>query len=426
MNSDRVIATYLIETPYEPAAAAASMAGEQSTGTFIRVPGETDALRERHGARVESVVELESSREPSLPYSKPPRTLNNAQPNNIIYRRAEVVLSFPLENMGPSLPNLMATVAGNLYELREFSGLKLIDLELPRAFAERYDGPQFGVAGTRRLTGVSHGPVIGTIIKPSVGLSPAETAELVRTLAQAGLDFIKDDELMANPPHSPLPERVKAVMRVINDHAEKTGKKVMYAVNITDEIDAMLRHHDTVLEGGGTCVMVSINHAGMPAVAHLRRHSQLPIHGHRNGWGMLTRSPYLGIEFKAYQKLWRLAGVDHLHCNGLRNKFWEPDDSVVASARACLTPLYEDKAMTVMPVIASAQWAGQAPDTLARVGSADLMYVCGGGIVAHPAGVAAGVASVRQGWEAALSGQTLAQYAETHTELRQAIEKFGS
>jgi ribulose-bisphosphate carboxylase large chain len=419
MSTDRIIATYLIETAHPPARAAEVMAGEQSCGTFVRVPGETDELRERHAARVERVTELEEVDTPSLPHSQPPQ--NHAGK----FKRAEVVLSFPFENMGASLPNLLATVSGNLYELREFSGLKLMDLELPREFAEKYQGPQFGIEGTRRLTGVAGRPVIGTIIKPSVGLSPAQTAELVRTLIEAGLDFIKDDELMADPPHSPFAERVRAVMRVINEHAERTGKKAMYACNLTGEIDEMLSRHDVVLKAGGTCVMVSVNHAGAPAVAHLRRHSQLPIHGHRNGWGMLTRSPYLGVDFRAYQKIWRLAGVDHLHCNGLRNKFWEPDESVIRSARACLTPLYADKPYVVMPVLASAQWAGQAVDSYQALGTADVMYVCGGGIVAHPAGIAAGVASVRQAWEAALAGVTIDEYARDHIELRQALERFG-
>jgi ribulose-bisphosphate carboxylase large chain len=419
MTADRIIATYRIETAHPLEFAAGVMAGEQSCGTFVRVPGETDELREHHAARVERLTELETVDEPSLPYSKPPKNHNGK------FKRAEVVISFPFANMGASLPNLLATVCGNLYELREFSGLKLIDLELPHAFAEKYPGPQFGIVGTRKLTGVERRPIIGTIIKPSVGLSPEQTAELVSTLIEAGLDFIKDDELMANPPHSPFSARFAAVSRVINEYADRTGKKPMYAANITDEIDEMLRHHDEVMAGGGTCVMVSLNHVGAPAVAHLRRHSQLPIHGHRNGWGMLTRSPLLGIEFAAHQKIWRLAGVDHLHCNGLRNKFWEPDESVIRSARACLTPMYEDKPYTVMPVIASAQWAGQAVDTYKEVGSADLMYVCGGGIVAHPDGIVAGVRSVQQGWEAAMAGKTIEQYAQDHLELKQAVEKFG-
>jgi ribulose-bisphosphate carboxylase large chain len=418
-NIDRIIATYRIETAHPLEFAAEVMAGEQSCGTFVRVPGETDELRQRHAARVERITELESVDEPSLPFSKPPKGHTGK------FSRAEVVVSFPFENLGASLPNLLATVSGNLYELREFSGLKLIDLELPRAFAGKYQGPQFGIAGTRKLAGVEDRPIIGTIVKPSVGLSPEQTADLVRTLVEAGLDFIKDDELMADPPHSPFKQRVEAVMRVINDHADRTGKKAMYAFNVTGEIDEMLERHDTVFAAGGTCVMLSLNHAGAPAVAHLRKHSQLPIHGHRNGWGMLTRAPYLGIEFRAYQKIWRLAGVDHLHCNGLRNKFWEPDESVVASARACLTPLFEAKPYVAMPVLASAQWAGQAVDSYKALGTVDVMYVCGGGIVAHPAGIAAGVASVRQGWEAALQGKTLEEYAQDHVELRQAMEKFG-
>jgi ribulose-bisphosphate carboxylase large chain len=317
----------------------------------------------------------------------------------------------------------MATVAGNLFELREFSGLRLMDLDLPQAFAGAYPGPQFGIRGTRAMAGVEGRPIIGTIVKPSVGLSPGATAELVRTLVAAGLDFIKDDELMANPPHSPLSSRVEAVMEVIGDHAERTGKKPMYAFNISDEVDAMRRHHDAVLAAGGTCVMVSLNHVGLTGVSALRRHSTLPIHGHRNGWGMLTRHPYLGIDFRAYQKLWRLAGVDQLHTNGLRNKFSESDESVVASARACLTPLlggYE-----VMPVFSSGQWAGQVADTFERVGGVDLMYLCGGGIMAHPGGVAAGVASLRQAWDAALAGIPQAEYARDHVELKQALEHFG-
>jgi ribulose-bisphosphate carboxylase large chain len=409
-----VRATYRIETAWPLEKAAEAMAGEQSCGTFVRVPGETDELRARFGARIERITDLGEAERPSLPGSRGPKGGR--------LRRGEVVLRFPLENMGASLPNLQATVAGNLFELSQFSGLRLVDLELPPAFAEACPGPQFGVEGTRRLAGVQGRPIIGTIVKPSVGLSPGATADLVARLAEAGLDFVKDDELMANPPHSPLAERVRAVMRAVNAHADRSGKKVMVAFNVTGEIDEMKRHHDTVLAAGGTCVMASLNSVGLPGLAALRRHSALPIHGHRNGWGMLSRCPALGVSFIAWQKLWRLAGADHLHTNGIRNKFFEDDDSVVASARACLEPLLGGN--VAMPVLSSGQWAGQAPDTYRRIGSVDLMYLCGGGLLAHPGGPAAGVASIRQGWEAALAGTPLEAYAETHPELRQAMEAY--
>jgi ribulose-bisphosphate carboxylase large chain len=434
MTHNRIIATYLIETSHPLEKAAASMAGEQSSGTFVAVPGESDALRERHRARVERIAELETVSTPSLPGSRPPKgpPVPRPPPHPPLggrggwagqYRRAEVVLSFPLENVGLSLPNLLTTVAGNLYELSQFSGLRLMDIELPQAFAEVYPGPQFGIEGTRNLTGVYDRPIIGTIVKPSVGLSPEETAALVKTLAEAGLDFIKDDELIANPPYSPLEKRVEAVMRVVNEQADKTGKKVMVAFNITGEIDEMRRHHDVVFKAGGTCVMVSINSIGLTGLTALRRHCRLPIHAHRNGWGIFSRSPYLGMSYIAYQKFWRLAGADHMHVNGLRNKFCEPDESVIASARECLKPLWGG--YRVMPVFSSGQWAGQAPDTYKALGSVDLMYLAGGGIMAHPGGPAAGVASLRQAWEAAISGQTLEEYARNHLELRQAIERFG-
>jgi ribulose-bisphosphate carboxylase large chain len=419
MSTERIIAKYFVETPHPVEYAVEGIAGEQSSGTFIALPGETEELKARARARVEKITHLETVDAPSLPGSRPPK--GQAGPPK--YHRAEVILSFPISNVGPNLPTLVSTVCGNLYELSEVSGLKLLDLELPRVFAERYPGPQFGIEGTRKLSGVQGRPIIGTIVKPSVGLTPEQTADLVRTLGEAGIDFVKDDELMADPPHSPLKDRVAAVMREINRLADKTGKKIMYAFNISDETDAMLRHHDVVLKAGGTCVMASINNVGLAGVAHLRRHSQLPIHGHRNGWGMLTRHPALGIEFTAYQKLWRLAGIDHLHVNGLQNKFWEPDDSVVKSIQALLTPMFGG--YSAMPVVSSGQWGGQAPETYRRTQTVDLMYVAGGGIMAHPGGPASGLRALQQAWEASVQGISLEEYARTHEELGQTIEKFG-
>ena len=419
MTNDPVIASYLIETSLPVEQAAEMIAGEQSSGTFLPIPGETEELRARARARVLEIRTLDAVDRPSLPGSRG-ADCGNGSPS---YQRAEIRIAFPFDNIGCNLPTLMATVCGNLYELAEHSGCKLLDLELPAAFSERYPGPQFGISGTRRLAGVQQRPILGTIVKPSVGLSPEQTAELVRELGEAGIDFIKDDELMADPPHSPLKKRVECVMREIDRLADATGRRIMYAVNISDEVDAMRRHHDVVVKAGGTCVMVSLNHVGLAGVSALRSTCELPIHGHRNGWGMLTRHPLLGIEFKAYQKLWRAVGVDHLHVNGLRNKFWEPDESVVRSIQALREPLWGG--YHAMPVISSGQWGGQAPDTLQQTGTQDVMYVAGGGIMAHPLGPAAGLRGIQQAWEAAAQGIPLQDYAREHEELRVTLEKFG-
>jgi ribulose-bisphosphate carboxylase large chain len=415
MRSDRTYVTYAIETPLALEDAAEAIAGEQSTGTFVAVPGETADLRARFRATVESVTPLGDTRDPSLAGARTPA--------DGTYRRGEIVVSFPVAATGPSLPTLLATVAGNLFELRELSGLRLRDIHYADAFRDAYPGAAFGIDGTRRLAGAPSGPLVGTIIKPSVGLDPGQTAALVDELVTAGIDFIKDDELQANGPHCPLHERVAAVMPVIERHADWTGKRVMYAFNITDDIDAMCRHHDTVAGAGGTCVMVSVNSMGAAGVAHLRERARLPIHAHRNGWGMYTRHPSLGMDFRFYQKIWRLAGVDHLHVNALDNKFTEPNDSVVESIGACLAPMWDG--YPLMPVVSSGQWGGQAPETYARTGTTDLMYLAGGGIMAHPGGPGAGVVAIRQAWDAAISGIDLHEHARDHVELRQSIETFG-
>ncbi len=393
----RIEADYLIETPGDPRIAAETMAGEQSSGTFVAVPGETEELKQRAAARVERIELRDSVDAPSLPVARP---ISTDGP----WRRARVTLSWPIDNIGPSLPNLVTAIAGNLWELRQLTGLRLLDLRLPLAFASAYAGPKFGVAGTRKLTGVNDRPLIGTIIKPSIGMSANETAALVATLCEAGIDFIKDDELQSDGAYCPFEDRVRAVMRVVNDHAGRTGRKVMVAFNLTGELDQMRRRHDLVLAEGGTCVMASINSIGLVGMTELARHSQLPIHAHRNGWGALSRHPALGWDFRAWQTIWRLAGADHMHVNGIGNKFSETDESVVASARAALSPLFADRPCIALPVFSSGQSAAQAVPTWRALGSTDLIFAAGGGILAHPGGPAAGVTELRAAWDAAMSG----------------------
>ena len=108
--------------------------------------------------------------------------------------------------------------------------------------------------------------------------------------------------------------------------------------------------------------MVSVNSIGLTAMNVVRRHAQVAVHGHRNGWGMVGRSPAHGMSFVAFQKFWRLAGVDHLHVNGIDNKFCEDNDSVIASARECLTPMFTAPrpGCEIMPVFSSGQSADQA------------------------------------------------------------------
>lgn len=412
---ERLYARYDVESPVPLARVAETIAGEQSCGTFMRLPGETDALRGRAEARIEEIVETGKSTRPSLPCRIP----------GSVFRRGELLLSWPIETVGTSLTNTLATVAGNLFELAEVSALRLLDVSFPESFTRAYAGPGFGVSGTRRLAGVNGRPMIGTIIKPSVGLSPEETAAVVKDLVVGGIDFIKDDELQADGPACPFEQRVDAVMRVVNDHAQRIGRKAMVAFNITGEVDEMKRRADHVTAAGGTCLMVSLHSVGLAGLGAIRRHAALPLHGHRNGWGLFSRSPDIGLSYVAWQKFWRIAGVDHLHVNGLSNKFSESDASVVASAQAVGAPLFgDDVPFSCLPVFSSGQTAAQVEPTYRALGTPDFLYCAGGGIMGHPQGIAGGVASLRQAADAAMAGIPASRYADDHPELAAALSLF--
>ncbi len=406
--------TYRIETAGSIAKLADKIASDQSTGTFVELAGETEELKNRVAARVTSIRNLEVATHPSFPTTE-------SGP----FHRADVDIDFPLVAIGTDLVALMTTAIGGVYSIKGMSGIRIMDMQLPQEFRGVYPGPQFGIAGSRKLTSVHDRPIIGTIIKPALGLRPHESAELMRDVVEAGADFVKDDEKLMSPDYSPLSERINAIMPIILDHEQRTGKKCMYAWGISSvDPDEMMRNHDLVLNAGGNCAVININSIGMGAMLFLRKRSGLVLHAHRNGWDILTRHPGLGMEFKVYQQFWRLLGVDQFQINGIDVKYWEPNESFIESFKSLSKPLFsnDDKPL---PVAGSGQWGGQAPQTWQRTGKTiDLMYLCGGGIVSHPGGAAAGVKAVQQAWDAAVQNVPLKIYAKDHPELAQSLAKF--
>jgi ribulose 1,5-bisphosphate carboxylase large subunit-like protein len=413
--TDRIRVTYRIETPGSIEAMAQKIAADQSTGTFTELPGETEALKARYAARVETIVPLPDADRPGFPTDAPGP-----------FHRADVTIAWPLDAIGTDIAALMTIAVGGVYAIRGLTGVRVMDFDLPPDFA-CHPGPQFGIAGSRRLMGVPEGPMIASIIKPSLGLSPEDTAQLVQTLCEAGVDFIKDDEKLMSPKYSPLTARVDAIMSVIERHADRTGKRVMYAFGISSaDPDRMMRDHDHVAARGGNAAVVNINSIGHGGMAFLRKRSALCLHAHRNGWDILARHPALGMEFRAYQKIWRLLGVDQFQINGIQAKYWEPDDSFIRSFHDVMTPMFSD-ADRPLPVVCSGQWGGQAVETYQRTGQTlDLMYLGGGGIHGHPNGAAAGVRAIRRAWQAAADGESLRQAAVDHPDLAASLAKWGN
>jgi ribulose-bisphosphate carboxylase large chain len=409
--------TYYLESEIEPSRAAAVLAGEQSSGTFVSVPGESPELHERHGAQVVDVQHL-GRRLPSLP--------SRTQPEKV--HAAMVVVEWPMENIGTDLATLQTTIAGNLFELQELFACRVVDLELPADFTAAHAGPAFGIAGTRQLISDVAGVMIGTIVKPNVGLSEEQFRSVVRELSRASIDLIKDDELMTDPGYLPLHRRVAVATKEIHAAEQVTGHRTMYAFNITGDLAGLRRRHDLVVEAGGRCIMLNVPVMGIPALAWLREFAEVPIHGHRAGLAGSMRSPALGMSYQVWQQLARLAGADHLPVSGLGSKFYETDEEVADNVRSLLRPLGDT--LGPLPTLSSGQNVTTAAPTYAAVRSTDLLMLAGGGVAAHPDGPTAGVVSLRQAWTAAIDGVPLWRAAEAaagtgEPALLNAVRKFG-
>ena len=420
MTEDSITVTYRIESAGNIEALAAKIASDQSTGTFVDLPNETADLKARCAARVAAIRPLAPSRTPGFPQAA------EGLAGEAHFNRADVDIAFPLDVIGTDIAALTTIALGGVFSIKGLAGIRIVGLQLPSSFIRAHPGPQFGIEGSRRLTGVRDRPLIGTIIKPNLGLTPEQTAEIAAELIAADVDFIKDDEKLMSPRYSPVAARVRAVMPLIHAREQKTGRRVMYAFGISSaDPDQMLRDHDIVADAGGNAAVININSVGYGGLAFLRKRSRLVLHAHRNGWDILTRHPGLGFDFDVYQMIWRMLGIDQFQINGIGAKYWEPDDSFVQSFKDCTRPMLspDDRAL---PVVCSGQWGGQAPETYARTGrTIDLMYLGGGGIIAHPGGPAAGVRAIRQAWEATVADIPLATYARDHGELAQSLEKFG-
>jgi ribulose-bisphosphate carboxylase large chain len=356
-------------------------------------------------------------RSPSLPSRTHPEKVHAAR----------VVVEWPMENIGTDLATLQTTVAGNLFELQELFACRVLDLQLPAEFIAAHPGPAFGVPGTRRLIGDVAGVMIGTIVKPNVGLSEEQFRSVVRELAHASIDLIKDDELMTDPGYLPLKRRVAVATEEIRAAEQVTGHPTMYAFNITGDLAGLRRRHDLVVEAGGRCVMLNVPVMGLPALAWLREFAEVPIHGHRAGLAGAMRSPALGLSYRVWQQLARLAGADHLHASGLGSKFYETDDEVTANVRSLLEPLGDT--LGPVPTLSSGQNVTTAAPTYAAMRSTDLLMLAGGGVAAHPDGPAAGVRSLRDAWTAAIDGVPLQRAAQLAADtgdpaLLHAVQKF--
>jgi ribulose-bisphosphate carboxylase large chain len=338
--------------------------------------------------------------------------------------RSIAKIAYPQELFEPgNMPNILSSIAGNVFGLRALENLRLIDIDFPSKLVKSFKGPKFGIEGIRRLLKVYDRPLVGTIIKPKLGLKTADHAKVAYEGWIGGCDIVKDDENLSSQGFNPFEERVAKTLEA-RDRAEKeTGEKKVYMVNITAETEQMLKRAELVLDHGGEYVMVDILTCGFAALQTLRNQDfKLVIHAHRAGHAAFTKNPKHGISMKVIAKVARMIGVDQLHVGTVVGKMFETKDEVRENCEALKTEMSGLK--PVLPVASGGLHPGLVPSLMELFGK-DFVIQAGGGIHGHSGGTVAGAKTMRQAVDATLQGVPLKEYGRTHKELETALRIWG-
>jgi ribulose-bisphosphate carboxylase large chain len=332
-----------------------------------------------------------------------------------------VKVAYPVELFeGGNMPNILSSVAGNVFGLKALRNLRLNDVEFPVELLQSFKGPQFGIEGVRELLRVRERPLVGTIIKPKLGLKTADHARVAYEAWAGGCDVVKDDENLSSQRFNPFEERVVETLESRDKAEAETGERKVYMVNVTAETETMLKRAEYVLAHGGEYVMVDILTCGFSALQTLRDQGfKLVVHAHRAEHAAFTKNPKHGIAMCVIAKVARIIGVDQLHVGTVVGKMSETKQEVLENIEACKMPMGGLK--PVLPVASGGLHPGLVPALMETFGK-DFVIQAGGGIHGHTDGTFAGATAMRQAVDAVLEGKTLEEYAETRKELRTALE----
>lgn len=393
-----VICKYRIKSDLPMTKAAAAVATEQSTGTWTGISTLHDDVLEAYGGKVIAI---------------------DGNVATIAYPEED----FSIEVGG--VPQILSVIAGNLFGLDAIQGVRLEDVVFPRSILDQFPGPKFGIDGLREVLGRPERPLVGTIVKPKIGLPPEGYRDYIYDAGMGGLTNGKDDETLVDQTFCPLEDRVLAIAEAIDRVREETGHRMVHAINISTRGDRILEVAERAQELGASQLMVDVLTCGFAAVQVLAEDPsiKLPIHVHRTMHGAITRNPEHGVAMAPFAKLVRMCGGDALHIGTFGVGKMKGDTSEdFANQRACVD---EDVPYRkVMPVCSGGMHPGLV-EALVKVAGKNIQVQAGGGVAGHPLGVRAGAMAMAQAVEAAHLGIGLKEYAKDHEELRLALEKWG-
>lgn len=408
-GDEPVIATYRVRAPADTDIdrLAASLAELQSSGTWVALASETDIVRQRHAAKVLRTWAVAEG------------DTDEAPPSGEAAWGIE--LAYPTRNMAGQIPLLLANVYGECASWRD---LRLVDLRLSESFTAAVRGPRLGLSGIRALVGATDRPLLVTILKPSIGLSPKESASLFYQAAIGGSDGVKDDEKVVSQPWSAFTDRVREHARAAHEAEEETGQRTLYFVNVTDRPDRLLDNARAAADAGASALLVNAWTVGLSALEMLADHPDvgIPVMSHLAFAGALSGAPWSGMAPQLVMGLLpRLAGADVAVYPSHAGSLPFTRKAALDVHRALTEPLFNIR--PALPLAGGGLHAGLVPRLVADLG-VDWALAAGGGVHGHPMGTAAGARSIRQAFDAAVHGEPLVEAGHRHPELAAALDKW--
>lgn len=422
--------------------AAAEVAAESSTGTNFKVNTETPFSREMNAL----VYQIDTKK-------------------NLVW----IAYPWRLFDRGGNIQNILTYIVGNVLGMKEVKTLKLLDVWFPSSFLEQYDGPNYTLDDMRDYLDVYDRPILGTIIKPKMGLTSAEYAEVCYDFWVGGGDFVKNDEPQANQDFCPYDQMVKHVKNAMDKAVKETGRKKIHSFNVSAaDFNTMIERCEMIknagFEPGSYAFLIDGITAGWMAVQTLRRnYPNVFIHFHRAGHGAFTRPENpLGFSVLVLSKFARLAGASGIHTGtaGVGKMKGSPKEDVTAAHNILgykekghlfeqswgKIPEKDEDALKLVKedhahhtILEDDEWrgikkccpiiSGGLNPTLLKpfidvMKNIDFITTMGAGCHAHPKGTKAGAKALVQACEAYVKKIDIKEYAKTHKELAEAIEFF--
>ena len=346
--------------------------------------------------------------------------------------------AYPVEAYDPyDISCILASIAGNIFGMKCVNNLRLMDVRLPKEIVKAHQGPEFGIKGIRKLVKVPDRPLIGTIIKPKMGLNTKDHAQEAYDAWVGGVDIVKDDENLTGQKFNPFYKRVKETLKKRDRAERKTGERKMYMANVTAATtDEIIKRAEYVQKQGGEYIMIDVCIVGWPTLQTLREHNEdlgLVLHAHRAMHAAYTRNEKHGISMLVLSKFLRLCGLDQLHIGSMVGKMVDAGPQSVLRSRDALVgedvPA-DDFAVgqkwygmkSVFPVASGGLHPGHQP-YLAKAFGNDVIIQMGGGIHGHPKGTVAGAKATRDMLDAVVGGIPPREYKSR--ELQLAIKTWG-